>query len=214
VTEYALYCFAESGNCYKVALMLALTGVDWQARWVDYFGGETRSDAYRNSVSIMGEAPVLLHRNERIAQSGVILDYLVEQTGNFGPYDAAERREIWRWILFDNHKFTSYFATLRWLVGIQKSDDRQVIDFLRGRVKSAFDIVERHLQAHPYVVGDRPTIADISMVGYLYYPEETGIDLNAFPHIAAWTQRIAQLPGWKHPYELMPRRAGLESSSA
>ena len=83
-----------------------------------------------------------------------------------------ERREILRWILFDNHKFTSYFATLRWFAGIQKAGDPAVIEFLRGRAKSAFAIVDKHLAGRAFMVGERPTIADLSMVGYLYYPEE------------------------------------------
>lgn len=205
MAEYILHCFAESGNSYKVALMLALTGVDWEPRWVDYFGGETRSDAYRSNVSVMGEAPVLEHRGERLTQSGVILDYLSEQTENFGAFDAAQRREIWRWILFDNHKFTSYFATLRFLAGLQKAGDPAVIAFLRQRVEASRAIVENHLAGQPFLAGDEPTIADISAVGYLYYPEHAGVELDATPNIEAWTQRIASLPGWRPPYELMPR---------
>jgi glutathione S-transferase len=87
-----------------------------------------------------------------------------------------------------------------------------VVEFLRGRVLSAFGIVEKHLATRPFMLGDEPTIADFSMVGYQYYDEETTIDRNAFPSIRAWTQRIAALPGWKHPYELMPRAAtGVEA---
>jgi glutathione S-transferase len=210
MAEYKLYCMGESGNSYKAALMLALTRADWEAVWVDYFGGETRQDKFRNTVSEMGEVPVLEHNGELISQSGVILDYLAERTGQFGPRDEGEKREIWRWILFDNHKFTSYFATLRFLVGIQKSADPAVVDFLQTRVRSVYGIVEKHLAGRAFMLGDRPTIADISMAGYVYYPEETGIDRSVFPNIEAWTQRIAALPGWKHPYQLMPR--GLPAS--
>jgi glutathione S-transferase len=205
MAEYRLYCFAESGNSYKAALMLALTGCDWEPIRVDYFAGETRGDKFRSEVSELGEVPVLVHGEERLSQSGVILDYLAEQTGQFGPRDAGERREILRWLLFDNHKFTSYLATLRWFVGIQKAGDPAVIAFLEGRVKSAFAIVDKHLAGRDFILGERPTIADLSTVGYLYYPEETGIDRSATPNIEAWTRRIAALPGWKHPYDLMPR---------
>ena len=94
-------------------------------------------------------------------------------------------------------------------VGIQKAGDPAVIEFLRGRAKGAFAIVDKHLAGRAFIAGERPTIADLSMVGYLYYPEETGIDRSATPNIEAWTRRIAALPGWKHPYDLMPRaRAG------
>ena len=200
-----LYCFAESGNSYKAALMLALSGASWEPIWVDYFGGETKQPAFRTQVSAMGEVPVLVHAGERIAQSGVILDYLAEQTGRFGAQDARERREIWGWLLFDNHKFTSYFATLRFMLGIQNAGESPVTEFLRARVNTAFGIVEQRLTGSAFVAGERPTIADLSMVAYLYYPERTGVDLDAFPRIRDWMQRIAALPGWKAPYELMPR---------
>jgi glutathione S-transferase len=205
MAEYKLYCMGESGNSYKAALMLALTGSDWAPVWVDFFGGETRQELYRNSVSEMGEVPVLEHAGERISQSGVILDYLAERTGQFGARDARERREIWRWILFDNHKFTSYFATLRFMVGIQKSGDPAVIEFLMGRAKSAYAIVDKHLAGRAFMLGERPTIADISMAGYVYYPEETGFDRSVYLNVEAWAKRISELPGWKPPYELMPR---------
>jgi glutathione S-transferase len=195
----------ESGNCYKVALMLQLCGCDWEPVFVDYFKGETRSDQYRGTLNELGEVPVLEHRGERHSQSGAILTYLADHTGRFGGRDERERLEVLRWILFDNHKFTSYYATLRFLVGIQKSGDPAVIDFLRGRVLGAFGIVEKHLTSNAFILGAAPTIADFSMVGYLYYDEASTIDRETFPNIKAWTQRIAALPGWRHPYELMPR---------
>jgi len=189
--------------------MLALSGCAWEPRWVDYFNGETRRDSYRQTINELGEVPVLEHAGRRLTQSGVILTYLAERTGRFGGRDADERLEVLRWILSDNHKFTSYFATLRFLVGLQKTGETPVTEFLRTRALAAFGIVEKHLATRPFMVGDAPTIADISMVGYLYYQEETGIDRAAFPNIAAWTKRVAALPGWKNPYDLMPRaRAG------
>jgi glutathione S-transferase len=94
---------------------------------------------------------------------------------------------------------------LRWMVGLQKVGEPAVLEFLRSRVLGAFGIVEKHLEKNAFLLGEEPTIADFSLVGYQYYDEETGIDRGAFPNITAWTQRISGLPGWKHPYELMPR---------
>ncbi len=205
MSEYRLHCLGESGNCYKVALMLQVCGLPWTPVFVDYFGGETRGDAYRESRNELGEVPMLEAEGMQLTQSGVILTWLAQKTGRFGGSNEAERLEVLRWILFDNHKFTSYYATLRWLVGIQKQADPAVVEFLRGRVLGAFAIVDKHLSSRAFLLGDEPTIADFSLVGYHYYDEETSIDRNAFPHLMAWVERISKLPGWKHPYDLMPR---------
>ncbi|MDQ0396088.1 glutathione S-transferase family protein [Labrys monachus] len=204
MADYRLYAFGESGNSYKAALMLALTGSDWERVPVDYFNGQTRTAGFRETVNEMGEAPVLLHKGRTLTQSGVILDYLAAETGQFGPRDEDERREILRWILFDNHKFTSYYATLRFLVGLQKSGESPVTAFLRGRAAGAFAIVDKHLAGRDFMVGGRPTIADISLAGYIFFDEETGMALADYPHILAWRARIAALPGWKPPYDLVP----------
>lgn len=205
MAEYQLWGMGESGNAYKVALMLELTGCDWAPVFVDFFNGEGRSERFRAEVNEMGEVPVLGHRGFMLTQSGVILDYLVAQTGRFGWRDEAERREVLRWILFDNHKFTGNYATLRYLVGLVRLGDPAVHEFLRGRVLAAFGVLEKHLAGREFVVGARPTIADLSLAGYLWYEEETGVDMARFPRILDWRDRIAALPGWKHPYELMPR---------
>jgi glutathione S-transferase len=205
MAEYRLHCFKESGNAYKAALMLELCGCDWQMVWIDYYNGQTRGDAFRTEVNEMGEAPMLEHKGRRLTQSGVILDYLAEVTGKFGPRNAEERREILRWTLFDNHKFTSYYATLRFLFGIQKSGDTPVVEFLRTRARGAYGIVDKHLAGRKFLLGDQLTIADLSLAGYVFYTEPTGIDrAQEFPNVEAWAGRIAALPRWKHPYDLMP----------
>ena len=205
MAEYRLYGVGESGNAYKAALMLNLCRLSWESVFVDSFRGEQRTERYLTEVNELGEIPVLEHDGRLISQSGVILHYLAEKTGEFGPVNDDEAREIWRWILFDNHKFTSYFATLRFMYGLNKSGETPVTEFLRGRALGAFNTVEKHLAGRDFVAADRPTLADISMVGYLYFDEETGIDRGAFPNINAWTKRIAALPGWAHPYDLMRR---------
>ena len=205
MAEYKLHCFGESGNAYKVALMLNCAGADWEAVPVKFFAGETRSPEWREKNNAMGEAPVLEHGGERLSQSGLILDYLAGTLGKYGGGTPAESREIWRWILFDNHKFTSYYATLRFLYGIQKTGETPVTEFLRQRALSAYAIADKHLADKPFLLGDRISIADFSLGGYVFYKEETGIDrARQFPNVEAWTKRIAALPGWKDPYELMP----------
>src|SRR5438309_2175013 len=125
MAEYLLYGFAQSGNCYKAALYLELAGADWQTRFVDYFNGETRTAEYRR-INVMGEAPVLEHGDLRLSQSAVILDYLVERFGRYGWNDGAERREILRWLFWDNHKLTSYTGTYRFLRMFAPATDKAV----------------------------------------------------------------------------------------
>ncbi|MDX1433279.1 MAG: glutathione S-transferase [Gammaproteobacteria bacterium] len=203
MAEYRLYCFAQSGNAYKAALMLNLCGAEWEARFVDFFNGETRTPEFR-AINEIGEVPVLEHGQLRLSQSGVILDYLAARTGYFAPRDESERREILRWLLFDNHKLTSYVATLRFMLTYMKTGETPVTEFLRERATRALGILEQHLAATPFVIGEHPTIADLSMCGYLYWPDEFAMSWSDHPRIAAWLERIRQLPGWVHPYELMP----------
>jgi glutathione S-transferase len=206
MTDYKLYCFGESGNAYKAALMLNLCNLSWTPIWVDFFNGETRTPEYRSKINGMGEVPVLLHGDKKISQSGVILDYLAEQTRKFGPKSEDERREILRWMLFDNHKFTSYIATLRYMISLAKTGETPVTEFLRQRFTNSLKIVDGHLAQQPFLIGKRATIADFSLCGYLYYGEELPLSLDPFTHVLNWLDRIKSLPGWKHPYELMPRK--------
>ncbi|PZF77857.1 glutathione S-transferase [Aestuariivirga litoralis] len=204
MADYRLWCMGESGNAYKAALMLELCGLPWEPVWVDFFHGETRTTDFRAKLNEMGEVPVLEHDGKHLTQSGVILDYLATLTGRFGAHDEDERREIWRWILFDNHKLTASLATLRYLIQFAKTGETPVTEFLRARAVNALKIVDHHMEGRSFVLGERCTIADLSMVGYLYYGDELTVPLADFPHMAAWLQRIKAMPGWKHPYELMP----------
>ena len=210
MTEYTLYCFAQSGNAYKAALMLELAAADWAPRFVDYFNGETRTPAYRE-INVMGEAPVLEHRGKRLTQSGVILDYLTETLGRFGPNDDDQRREILRWILFDNHKLTSYTATYRFLRTLSKDPNPAVVEEFGKRARAAWGVLNAHLDGRRFAAAERPTIADVSMCGYLFWPDEIGVDWDEFPHVRDWLARLRALPRWKAPYDLMPREGRVPS---
>ena len=204
---YKLHGFCLSGNCFKVALTLDLLGQRWEPVLVDYLLVATREPAYRESVNELGEAPVLDDDGLRLSQSGVILTHLARKHGRFGGDGEAQQREVLRWLLYDNHKFTSYYATYRWLYAFQDpAPAPAVLDFLRGRFEAAFAIVDKHLQRTPFMVGEAPTIADFSMVGYLFFPpEETGYDVRAkHPAIGRWLDRIQAMPGWRGPYECLP----------
>jgi glutathione S-transferase len=201
-----LYCFGESGNAYKAALALELSGLDWVPVKVDFFGGETRSAAYRAEVNEMGEVPVLVDGDTRLTQSGVIQSYMTEKTGRFGGATPEEAREVLRWMFWDNHKLSSQIGMTRFLMNFLPAEKRpaEVIAFAQGRLKAAYQVLDAHLAGRDWIVGDAPSNADLSCCGYLYYPEPFGFDRAAWPEIDRWLANIEALPGWKHPYDLMP----------
>src|SRR5262245_8318091 len=206
--EYQLYCFAQSGNAYRAALMLNLIGADWKPVFVDFFGKMVqRTPEYRSEVNEMGEAPVLAHGDRKLTQSGVILTYLARRSGKYLPQGEDEELEALRWIIFDNQKVNGFLGPYRFLKNFAKpAGDPAVLAFFKGRIDGNLAIVNKRLEKTPFLIGERPTIADVSLAGYLYYPvEEFGFDIGKdHPAIAAWRERIKALPGWVHPYELMP----------
>ena len=205
-----LYCFGESGNSYKAALALELAGVEWTPVFVDFFNGEARRAEYREAVNAMGEVPVLLDTESgyRLTQSGAIQDYVAERTGKLALPDPNGRREVLRWTLWDNHKMSSQAGTLRFLMNFIPEDKRptEVIAFYSGRLRAALAVLDTHLQGRNWIAGEAITTADISCCGYLFYPEPFGFDRADWPNIDAWLDRISAVPGWKHPYDLMPGR--------
>jgi len=208
MSDFQLYCFAQSGNAYRAALMLNLIGAKWEPIWIDFFGsGVQRTPGYREGVNEMGEVPVLVHGKKKLTQSGVILTYLSDLTGKFKPQGEDEKLEALRWIIFDNQKVNGFLGPFRFLKNFAKpAGDPAVLAFMKGRFDSALGIVNKRLTGRQYLVSDKPTIADVSMTAYLYYPaEEFGFDIaKDHPAIGAWLERMKALPGWKHPYDLIP----------
>ena len=200
-----LYCFGESGSSYKCALALTLADQEWEPVFVDFFNGETRTPAFR-AINEMGEVPVLVDGTVTLTQSGVILDYISSKTGKLGGRSAAERREVLRWMFWDNHKLSTQIGTTRFLGNFLPPEKRPegVIPFLQGRLKAAYTILNTHLDGRNWVAGEAVTIADLSCCGYLFYPEPFGFDRADWPNIDRWLDRISALPGWKAPYDLMP----------
>ncbi|WP_299817037.1 glutathione S-transferase [uncultured Jannaschia sp.] len=201
-----LHCFGESGNSYKAALALELSGLDWEPVFVDFFNGAARQEAFRGA-NVMGEAPLLVDGAFRLSQSGAIQQWITDRTGRFGGTD-AERYEVLRWVLWDNHKLSSVAGVTRFLMNFLPEAKRpaEVIAFQQGRLRGAFDVLNAHLTDRDWIVGRNVTNADLSCCGYLYYPEPFGFDRTEWPAIDAWLDRIAALPGWKPPYDLMPGR--------
>ncbi|WP_171206629.1 glutathione S-transferase family protein [Ruegeria sp. HKCCA0235A] len=201
-----LHCFGESGNSYKAALALEMSGLDWEPVFVDFFNGVTRSPEFRSEINVMGEAPLMVDGDFQTSQSGAIQAYVTEKSGKFGGKNREDNYDILRWVLWDNHKLSSMAGLTRFLINFLPEQHRNpdVIAFNQGRLKAAYQVLNAHLEGRDWIVGDGVTNADLSCCGYLYYPEPFGFDRADWPHIDAWLTRLSEQPGWKHPYDLMP----------
>jgi glutathione S-transferase len=206
MSTWRLHYFPESGNSYKLALMLTLCGQTFEPVWTDFGGGVTRTPEWRRTVNEMGEIPVLEEDGARLTQTAPILLKLAARYDRFGGTTAEEQFEILRWLFWDNQKLSGFMATYRYLRTFTPAPDPQVLAYLRKRLDDFLSILEQHLRQNAFAIGDRPTVADLSMIAYLSYPgDETGYDFAAsHPAISAWLGRVASLPGWRSAYDLLP----------
>jgi glutathione S-transferase len=206
MATYRLHYFPESGNSYKLALMLTLCGQTFEPIWTDFGGRITWTPEWRRTVNPMGEIPVLEEDGVKLTQSAPILLRLAERFGRFGGRDDDERFEILRWLFWDNQKLSGHLAEYRFRRAFTKRTDPVILANLKSRVDDFLGIVGERVKDRAFVIGDEATIVDLSMCAYLSFPkEEAGYDLAvSHPAIHAWLQRIAALPGWKAPYDLLP----------
>ncbi len=203
--RYRLHYFPESGNSYKLALMLTLCGQTFEPVWTDFGSRVTWTPEWRATVNAMGEIPVLEEGGEKLTQTGPILLRLADRYGRFGGSEEAGRFEVLRWLFWDNQKLSAHMATYRFMQTFSRKPDPAVLAYLRARVDDFLGVVERQVADQPFIAGQNATIADLSMCAYLSYPaDETGYDLaSSYPCVHAWLQRIAALPRWKAPYDLL-----------
>ena len=199
-----LHCFGESGNSYKAALTLQLSGLKWRPEKIDFFNGATRTEEFK-SLNVLGEAPVMVDGITTLTQSGAIQQYVVDKSGKLGGL-LQDKYEILRWVLFDNHKMSSQAGNTRFMMNFlpEKHRNEEVIKFMQGRLHAAYLLLNTVLQDKDWLVGSEITIADIANCGYLFYSEPFGFDRDKWENIDRWLSNIEETPGWKHPYDLMP----------
>ncbi len=206
MSHYRLHYFPESGNSYKLALMLALCGETFEPMWTDFGSGVTWTPEWRREVNVMGEIPVLEEDGTKLTQTGPILLQLAARFNRLGGRDEAEQFEVLRWLFWDNQKLSGFMASYRFLRTFTKDADPAVLRWQRRRVDDFLSILEAQLVERAFIVGDEATIADLSLCAYLSFPpDETGYDLaSTHPNTMGWLSRIAALPGWRSPYDLLP----------
>jgi glutathione S-transferase len=187
----------------KVALMLALAGAPHSYRYVDLAQGAQRQPGYL-ALNRFGQVPVLQHGDITLAQSNVILRYLADALGKFGGRNEAERRQIETWLDWEADLMSSGVRALRAAIRFLNADPT-VRQYIRGRADRALNMLNTALAERPFLVGERPTIADIAVLPHLMVADEAELDLGSHDNVRGWIGRMMGLPGAKHPYDLMPR---------
>jgi len=187
-----LYDYLDSGNGYKVRLLLAQLGRPY--RWVelDILRGETRTPTFL-AKNPNGRIPTLeLDDGTCIAESNAILWYLAEGSA-FLPAALIERAQVLQWMFFEQYSHEPYVATPRFILK-HLPEDSPRRDELPGRLKqghAALAVMEAHLRGRQYFVGERYSIADIALYAYTHVAHEAQLDLEAYPGVRAWLARVA-----------------------
>ena len=193
-----LYDFLPSGNGYKVRLLLSQLGRPFRLVELDILKGETRTPEYL-AKNPDGRIPLLEFRDgRRLAQSNAILFHLAEGTP-FLPADSWERAQVLQWLFFEQYSHEPNVATVRfWLHELGRGADpawAERIAEKRASGYAALGVMERHLAANRFFVGDRYSIADIALYAYTHVAPEGDFDLARFPALRAWLDRVADQPG-------------------
>jgi glutathione S-transferase len=194
-----LYGNRESGHTYKVRLMLAVAGIAHRFEEVDILTlpHEDRPEPFR-SLATYGEVPLLVHGGQPYAQSNAILLHLARHTGAFGGDSADQLARVTEWLFWEANRIGFSLPNLRFRLKFGGGEPA-VMAMLRER----FDADIARLDAEfaggrAFILGDTPTVADFSLCGYLYFADQAQVAVP--PHVQGWLDRIAALPGWRHPY--------------
>lgn len=204
--RYRLYGFHMSGPTYKVGLMLSLIGEPF-----DYVSINLREGAHKRPEYLArnryGQVPCLedLSSGRTLVQSASILEYLADRSGRFGGSSYDERIATREWMFWDFDRLAPPVFRLRRIkLGMYAPAESTAQEY-REAADAALKLLDGHLAGRDWIVGERPTIADIDIYGVLSMTGEAGIDLSAYPAVEAFTRRFAALPGHAPREALLPR---------
>jgi len=190
-----LYDFWESGNCYKVRLLLSQLRIPFERVALDILAGETRRPAFL-AKNPNGRVPLVEWPDgRRLAESNAILVYLAEGTPLL-PADAFERAQALQWMFFEQYSHEPYIAVVRFwhFAGLVETNRAALPDKVE-RGYQALAVMERHLAAHAFFAGERYTVADIALYAYTHVAGEGGFELRRFPAVERWLARVRDQPG-------------------
>jgi glutathione S-transferase len=192
-----LYDYADSGNGYKVRLLLHQLGQPFELIEVDILRGETRSEEFLR-MNPNGRVPLLALEDGRyLAESDAILFYLAEGTPLL-PDERLERAQVLQWMFFEQYSHEPNIATARfWLRHFDPPDEqrRVLLEQKRAAGHAALSVMEAHLRARPFFVGGRYSIADIALYAYTHVADQGGFHLGGYPAVRAWLERVRGQPG-------------------
>jgi glutathione S-transferase len=196
IPALSLFDYPPSCNCYKVRLLLSNLGLAYQRVPVDIFDGETLSADYAQ-INPQRTTPVLqVGRNRYLSESGAILIYLAAGTAQL-PEDRFALAEVVRWLIYEQTDVIPMIGGLRFrlLTSRLERDDPDAVRRRDGG-REVLALLEAHLSTRTFFVGEAYTIADVAIYGYTHVAGEAGLDLDPFPFLRAWLQRIERQPGY------------------
>jgi glutathione S-transferase len=201
--RFTLYGSFTSSSTYKPMLFLALARIAFSFRTVNLKTGAQHLPEYR-AVNRYGQVPALRHRGITVVQSNVVLDYLARATGRF---EGSTEQESWRareWLSWEADAITNV-AKVRHYSRFRTVDPAVMAHF-RPQAQAALTFVDKALAGREWLVGEACTIADIGCWGRMVFMAEGGIDIADWPDLQAWSRRLAALPGFALPYDLIPKK--------
>lgn len=189
-----------SGNCYKIRLTAAHLGLPLDRRTYDIMRQETRTPEFLRKVNPNGRIPVLQVGDRFLPESNAICLYLADGS-ELIPDDRFDRADMLHWMFWEQYNHEPNIATLRfWLrhVGLEAltAAQRMQITVKREAGMAALALMDDRLDDHPFLVADRLTVADICLFAYTHVADEADFDLEAYPAVVAWMERIMTMPGF------------------
>ena len=194
---YREYGDLQSGNCYKVKLLMQLLGLEHEWVHVDIVAGDTRTPEFTR-MNGNEKIPVLqVGESEFLVESNAILNFLAEGSALL-PGSGLDRAKVLQWQFFEQYSHEPYIAVARFInkyLGLPESRKEEYLSKQEGGNR-ALSVMDSHLAGRDYFVGDSPTIADISLYAYTHVAHEGGFDLSGYQNIVRWLRRIESLPGY------------------
>ncbi|HET6998776.1 MAG TPA: glutathione S-transferase family protein [Solirubrobacterales bacterium] len=190
-----LYDNPVSGNCYKVRLILNLLGIEFERRELSVVDRSNRVEVLGGLSPSLNVPTVVLEDGRPLAESNAILWYFADGTP-YLPDDPYERAQVLQWMFFEQYKHEPAIAVARFWVAISENPPPAAeIEAKQAAGRAALKVMERHLGDHEYFVGQRFTIADIALYAYTHLAPEGGFDLEPYPAVRAWLERVAAQAG-------------------